>query len=66
MTSNGVRDDSPRPVAWVTGANRGMGADVAVQFERAGYDIALTARDRHPLDGVADEETHVGGDLFVA
>lgn len=44
-----------RPVAWVTGASRGMGADTAVQFARAGYDVALTARDQRRLDGVAGE-----------
>jgi len=32
-----------------------MGADTAVQLARAGYDVALTARDQQRLDAVADE-----------
>ena len=51
----------PRPVAWVTGASRGMGADTSVQLARAGYDVALTARDQRRLDEVADEVRAEGG-----
>jgi 3-oxoacyl-[acyl-carrier protein] reductase len=51
----------PRPVAWVTGASRGMGADTSVQFARAGYDVALTARDQQRLDEVAAEIRAEGG-----
>ena len=40
-------------VAWVTGASRGMGANIAVQLAAAGFDVALTARDQTLLDGVA-------------
>ena len=50
-----------RPVAWVTGASRGMGADSAVQLARAGYDVAVTARDQARLDAVADEVAAAGG-----
>ena len=42
-----------RKVAWVTGASRGMGADTALQLARAGFDVALTARDQVRLEGVA-------------
>lgn len=54
-----------RPVAWVTGASRGMGADTAVQLARAGYDLAITARDRTRLDAVAAEIAAVGGRTLV-
>lgn len=47
--------DSDRPVAWVTGASRGMGADTARCFAHAGYDVALTARDQTRLDAVATD-----------
>ena len=30
-----------RAVAWVTGASRGMGANVAVQLAAAGFDVAI-------------------------
>jgi 3-oxoacyl-[acyl-carrier protein] reductase len=43
-----------RKVAWVTGASRGMGADTAIQLGKAGYDVALTARDQDRLDRVAE------------
>ena len=32
------------PVAFVTGASRGIGKAIAVHLARAGYDVALTAR----------------------
>jgi 3-oxoacyl-[acyl-carrier protein] reductase len=35
---------APRPVAVVTGASRGMGAETAVKLAEAGYDVALAAR----------------------
>jgi 3-oxoacyl-[acyl-carrier protein] reductase len=38
-----------------------MGADTAVQLARAGYDVALTARDQRRLDDVADEVRAEGG-----
>ena len=33
-----------RPVVFITGASRGIGAVTAVEFARHGYDLALTAR----------------------
>jgi len=48
-------------VAWVTGASRGMGADTAVELARAGFDVALTARDAGRLDAVAAEIVAAGG-----
>ncbi len=35
---------SDRPVAFITGASRGIGAATAVALARAGYDLAITAR----------------------
>jgi 3-oxoacyl-[acyl-carrier protein] reductase len=51
---------SERPVAWVTGASRGMGANTVVELARAGYDVALTARDADRLEGVAAEAGELG------
>jgi NAD(P)-dependent dehydrogenase (short-subunit alcohol dehydrogenase family) len=54
-----MTEDVRSRVAWVTGASRGMGANVAVELAAAGFDVALTARDQTLLDGVAREiETH--------
>jgi NAD(P)-dependent dehydrogenase (short-subunit alcohol dehydrogenase family) len=50
-----MTEDAGSRVAWVTGASRGMGANVAVQLAAAGFDVALTARDQTLLDGVAQE-----------
>ena len=33
-----------RPVAFVTGASRGIGKAIAVHLARSGFDVALTAR----------------------
>ena len=49
-----------RPVAWVTGASRGMGADTALRLAGAGYDIALTARDQAKLNAVAGDIENLG------
>ncbi len=40
-----------RPVAFVSGASRGIGAEAAVALAQAGYDLAITARTLH--DGEA-------------
>jgi 3-oxoacyl-[acyl-carrier protein] reductase len=50
-----------RPVAWVTGASRGMGAATAVELAGAGYDVAITARDQTRLDAVACDIVAAGG-----
>jgi NAD(P)-dependent dehydrogenase (short-subunit alcohol dehydrogenase family) len=44
--------------ALVTGASRGIGAAIARALDNAGARVALTARDRPALDGVAAELTH--------
>ena len=48
-------ESTVRKVAWITGANRGMGADTAVRLAAAGYDVALTARDQARLETIAEE-----------
>jgi 3-oxoacyl-[acyl-carrier protein] reductase len=65
MSTNHDDGTGDRPVAWVTGASRGMGADTAVQLARAGYDLAITARDRQRLEHVAGEVEAEGGRALV-
>ncbi len=41
---------TPRPLAWVTGASRGVGRAIALALADAGYDLILSAR--APSDGL--------------
>lgn len=54
-----------RPVAWVTGASRGMGADIARHLAEAGYDLAITARNQQSLDEVALQARAAGTDVLA-
>jgi 3-oxoacyl-[acyl-carrier protein] reductase len=53
-----------RPVAWVTGASRGLGANTALELARAGFDIALTARGQARLDEIADSIRSLGSEAL--
>jgi len=53
-------------VALVAGASRGIGAETARAFARAGYAVALGARDRAALDGVVEEIQSAGGRAVAA
>lgn len=55
---------SRRPVAWVTGASRGLGADIARRLAHAGYDVALTSRDQGRLDDIAKAIEAAGVDAL--
>ena len=61
-TSNTSGSTSPtRKVALVAGASRGIGADTARAFARAGYAVVLGARDDEALAGVAADIEQRGG-----
>jgi NAD(P)-dependent dehydrogenase (short-subunit alcohol dehydrogenase family) len=55
---------SGRPVAFVTGASRGIGREVALAFARNGFDVAITARTVREGDGRVAPRTH-GADIPV-
>ena len=50
-----------QPVVVVAGASRGIGADTARAFARAGYAVVLGARDTAALDRVAESIEVAGG-----
>jgi NAD(P)-dependent dehydrogenase (short-subunit alcohol dehydrogenase family) len=53
------------PIIIVTGASRGMGAAIAQWLGKSGTGVALMARTKTKLDGVADAVHRVGGEAMV-
>src|SRR5215475_1632604 len=64
MSTSSASD--PLRVALVAGASRGIGADTAKAFARAGYAVVLGARDTGALAGVVDEIATAGGRAVAA
>jgi NAD(P)-dependent dehydrogenase (short-subunit alcohol dehydrogenase family) len=57
---------TPDRVALVAGASRGIGAETAKAFARAGYGVVIGARDADALAGVVDEIEGDGGAAVAA
>jgi NAD(P)-dependent dehydrogenase (short-subunit alcohol dehydrogenase family) len=50
-----VQQKAKRPTAFVTGASQGIGAGIAVEMARKGYDVAVSSTRPEKLSGVLDE-----------
>ena len=55
-----------RRVALVSGASRGIGSVTAVALARAGFDVAVIARDKARLDDVRSQIAALGVRAFAA
>ncbi|WP_207062288.1 SDR family oxidoreductase [Motiliproteus sp. SC1-56] len=45
--------DTPRPVAWITGASQGIGAALSLELARRGWRVAASARSEEKLAALA-------------
>ncbi|MEO7039678.1 MAG: SDR family oxidoreductase [Gemmatimonadaceae bacterium] len=55
-----MQNNIPRPLALVTGASSGIGADLARELARHGHDLVLTARRTAELEAIAVELRALG------
>jgi len=54
-----------KPVAIVTGANRGIGAETARALAKQGFSLALAVRNPDSANELADELRQYGGDVVI-
>ena len=57
--------NSARPVAFITGASSGAGAELAREAAKDGHDLVLVARRREPMEALAAELKSTGVEVNV-
>jgi NADP-dependent 3-hydroxy acid dehydrogenase YdfG len=57
--------DLSSKVAWITGAGSGIGEAAALALAREGAAVALSGRQREPLEAVAEKILEAGGNALV-
>jgi short-subunit dehydrogenase len=60
-----MQDNGSRPLALVTGASSGIGADLARELARHGHDVIITARRAPELEALATELRALGVEATV-
>src|SRR5260370_23716465 len=60
-----VMNTTTRPLALVTGASGGIGAELARELARHGHDLVLAARSLAPMEALAVELRGLGVDVTV-
>ena len=60
-----THDPGARPVALITGASSGIGADLARELGRDGYDLIVTGRRVEPMETLAEEVKPYGASTIV-
>src|SRR4051794_1033803 len=58
-------DSPPRPLAFVTGASRGIGAALARELARHGHDLVLSGRSVEAMQDLAEELRRIGAAVTV-
>src|ERR1700712_2975615 len=60
-----MQDNNSRPLALVTGASSGIGADLARELAHGGHDVVITARRAPELEALATELRSQGAKVTV-